>query len=318
MRIRLWNAYASNNSGSYTIVGRFETAEAAEALVRDLAPMLREHTDWHMARPEARAAEPPLHRFLRARDIPFDEREGLGDEWPEYGPEPEVTAVGAQVLLHCSYTVSMPRALGALIFQAGGRVEVEIDHAHETTVLLFEVWMHDAWVADREDSRKAALLALRDALIAGPLASPGVKGIPFAWRLGYHGRSLEIGAAFQDPVAGARVVGELARAHAAEVRVRAFETPHGVADPLAFMRGGRVPTPGAYALTLFAAGPDRAATLRALQGVMGGDEHEARAVLDRLPAEVLRCVSREDAEAGCTQLWRVGADAGVVGGAGEP
>ena len=34
MRIRVWNAYASNNSGSYAIVGRFASDQAAEDWLR--------------------------------------------------------------------------------------------------------------------------------------------------------------------------------------------------------------------------------------------------------------------------------------------
>ena len=49
MRIRIWNAYASNNSGSYTIVGRFESDESAAKLAAELLAVVKAQSAWAAA-----------------------------------------------------------------------------------------------------------------------------------------------------------------------------------------------------------------------------------------------------------------------------
>ena len=53
---------------------------------------------------------------------------------------PDVLAQGHQVLVHVGYTASMPPTLGEFFYKCGGRVTVEIDHAHGPIVARFVAW----------------------------------------------------------------------------------------------------------------------------------------------------------------------------------
>ena len=125
MRIRLWNAFASNNSGSYTIVGNFSDEATAVAVAEELAELCRAETEWLEA--DAPEDAEPITEFAR--------RHGLTEysvvnslEWPEHNVDrsPRVVAVGRQLVLHHSYTVTLPRIFGEHIYKRGGRVELEI------------------------------------------------------------------------------------------------------------------------------------------------------------------------------------------------
>jgi hypothetical protein len=46
VKIKIWQAFASNNSGSYTIVGSFGTPEQAAEVAAALREMAERHTVW--------------------------------------------------------------------------------------------------------------------------------------------------------------------------------------------------------------------------------------------------------------------------------
>lgn len=311
MRIRLWNSFASNNSGSYTIVGRFREAARAQAIAELLRPVLAEHSAW--LEQEAAAAEAPLHRFMREQglhsDDDQDEQVGLSDDWPQYGPPPEVVAIGEQVLVHCDYTVTMPRFLGELFYAQGGRVEVEVDHGHHATVVIFELYV--PWDGPRAEA-PAELARALERLLAGPIAEFADSRVPPAWASSGFGPMLQLGVVFQDLVEGVRAVQESLAAAPVRTRMRVFEALRESGDPLQFLRGERRAVPGEHTVILWKPGPDRASTLRAIRALTGTGLREALAVLDSLPAELLVGVNRHDAEQALEQLNSVGADAELL------
>ena len=145
MQIALWNAYASNNSGSYTIIGRFADAATPAELAKRLEPVLK-------AQSAAQGnGESPLRVFAASEGVPLDEH----FDWPEYGRKewPEVVALGNQLLIHHDYTVSLPAFFGHWIYAKGGRVETELDHAHHPVIAVFDIMPTNAlapileWVA---------------------------------------------------------------------------------------------------------------------------------------------------------------------------
>ncbi|MCA9705703.1 MAG: ribosomal protein L7/L12 [Myxococcales bacterium] len=309
MRIRSWNAFASNNSGSYTIVGRFAEATQADATAELLRPVLAEHSRWRDGPGEG---EPPLHRFLADRGLTLEDEVGLGDDWPQHGPPPQVVALGHQVLVHCDYTITMPRFIGELFYAEGGRVEMEIDHGHHATVTLLDLWIpwHEAH-AQPERSREALALLL-ERLREGPLATHASERVPVAWRPARLGVAVEIGVVFEDLVAGIAEVRALVAQSPVQVRVRVFEARNEEGDPLSFLRGERATVPGEHQVIVWQAGPDRVATLRAIRQVTGSGLREARALLDDLPAELLTSANRHDAEAALRVLTEAGASAEVL------
>ncbi|MFO0633222.1 MAG: hypothetical protein U0168_10255 [Nannocystaceae bacterium] len=138
MKIEIWRAFASNNSGSYTIVGSFPGDEAAAAAASELAAVIAEHQAW--VQDEAAPPPSPLRRWAEALGLRALPGDGRDDAWPHYGSIPKVGAVGSQLLLYVDYTITMPRVFGEFFFLRGGRVDTELVHAHAPLVWLHELW----------------------------------------------------------------------------------------------------------------------------------------------------------------------------------
>jgi hypothetical protein len=186
-------------------------------------------------------AESPLQRFAHDHGLVVRPDEGHGDEWPEFGPSPAVARVGLQVLVHAPYTVSMPRLFGAFVYARGGRVALELDHAHRPVVALFEFGCPVPWseadgperVRRMQPFRSAVEAALPELLESkGPEAS--APSSP-AWQCEMTWGSMSLGVVFPDLVAGVSAVRQMADAHGVSVQVHLQEAL-GDADPLAAMR----------------------------------------------------------------------------------
>src|SRR5690606_37887446 len=141
MRIRMWNAFASNNSGSYSIVGSFPSAERAEQVAAELLPVIQAHSEWMNTRPRwdepAREDSPsPLEQWVVEQGLQWSGPSS--EEWPEYSDEnvPSVIAAGSQVLIHEDYTVSMPKVFGEYFYRRGGRVDIELNHTHHPLIAV--------------------------------------------------------------------------------------------------------------------------------------------------------------------------------------
>jgi hypothetical protein len=132
MRIRIWNAYASNNSGSYTIVGVFPDSASAAAAAEELRELCRAETEW--VEEAAPSGAEPLVQFARAHGHAEESAVG-GELWPMFpSTAPEVVAVGRRLVVHHPQTIALPALLGAHVYKRGGRVESEIEHAHHSIV----------------------------------------------------------------------------------------------------------------------------------------------------------------------------------------
>lgn len=239
MRIRIWNAFASNNSGSYVIVGRFPTVELAKQVADELLEVAKAESAWFESPGTGRS---PLAAYAErhgVRDVSL-----AGDDWPEYSnmPHPSVWAVGHQVFVYSDYTVTMPPAIGHLMYVRGGRVETELDHAHHAVVAFFEVYF--PWPARENIDVPARVQDIIDVLWAegGPLMSLEMKDHAPAWRgvlpgapEGFGEADLLIGAAFEDLVAGFTGIARACATVGASVTIRVVEAP-AHADPFAFLR----------------------------------------------------------------------------------
>ena len=240
MTIKIWNAFASNNSGSYVIVGSFPS----EALAAEVAAELLEVASAESAWLEKEEGPSPLDLLADKIGAPREER---GDAWPEHSnsAHPDVFAIGHQVFVHSDYTVTMPRLLGHAMYARGGRVQTELNHAHRAIIATFECWFH--WQKRGELDVPARVQAIVDALCApdGALALPQRAEFPAAWRGVVAGEppfgeaDLVIAAAFQDLPAGFLAVQAAAKAQGAGVRVLVAEA---VGDPMAHLRPCAPPT----------------------------------------------------------------------------
>jgi MoaA/NifB/PqqE/SkfB family radical SAM enzyme len=178
--VRVWRAFASNNSGSYTLVGRFETRERAAEVTAQLQRLVADME----ASPEGN----PLRELLAGAGIDAPPHVGREDDWPaEWSSRPEAVQVDRQVWWHAAYTVTMPAAIGHWFYARGGRVQVELDHAHHPLLAHLSLWLNLPW-AERTDRPAQPLI---DALWLGPLAEPALEvrvretrwhGIEVLWR----------------------------------------------------------------------------------------------------------------------------------------
>lgn len=236
MKIHIWNAYASNNSGSYTIVGTFPSEAEAAQVAAELLPILHEHSRW------MESDEPPpspLSQLVRKVGIDW-ETSSQHDDWPRYGGKdaPEVVALGTQVIIHHDYTVTLPEVFGHYFYRRGGSVDHRLEHTHGPLCAVFEVW----WSWDDESRlRKAAECAAICAELAdekSPWREHLSERIAPAWRANLQGSEhpLLIGAAFSDLVAGCEAVRQILAPYPCHFRVQIFEQWPGQNDPLAFLR----------------------------------------------------------------------------------
>jgi ribosomal protein L7/L12 len=313
MRIRLFTAFASNNSGAYTIVGRFADEAAAAEVAGLLQRAVDAHSAWHEANPDEALGAAPLDAFAREHGL-RDARHGRADDWPQHGARPAVLALDRQVLVHAPYTVTLPPLFGEAFYAKGGRVEVELDHTHERLAVEFS-W-YPAALTYGDPRIEPALVdfeaRVRPAL-AAVLAGAETDGRPAiapAWhRDGFGQRHLS--AVFVDLIAGVRAVQAVADACGMNLSLRVSECPHGVEDPFAMLR---LParSRGLHRVILWSAGPERVWAMRALREVLACGLDEARAMLDGLPRECLVDVTEAEAERAVTVLSGAGCDAEAV------
>jgi MoaA/NifB/PqqE/SkfB family radical SAM enzyme len=133
--IWMWHARASNNSGDWTIVGRFRSADLAREAAKALRQMSRAHEAF-LASPEGQAwieehgyngswPTPPLQQFGEAHGFDWF-KEGDGLWWEEDGagaPVLTAGAVGDAVVVYHPYCMGLPEAPFRKYFAAVGATE---------------------------------------------------------------------------------------------------------------------------------------------------------------------------------------------------
>lgn len=239
MRVRVWNAFASNNSGSYSIVGSFPSPEVAEAVAAELLPVVRAHSEWALTgsdewRPNAAGPFSPLGRWATEHGLQWGG--DAEEEWPFEGvglDVPDVIAVGSDVLVHEDYTISLPRVFGEYFYRRGGRVTVELNHAHHplvVAILFFVPWNDPAY-----EELEYRLLEARESLESRrsplrKLLAPGTDLVVRERPVGNY--QFEIAAVFSDLIAGVAAARDLARNAGVSLVLSLKEAWGAVGDPL--------------------------------------------------------------------------------------
>jgi hypothetical protein len=239
MQIRIWNAFASNNSGSYTIVGAFRTREDAAGAAAELQQALIAEAAWRDGTPPA--GESPLAALAAKYSLPH--RANEFDEWPHYGGAeyPRVAVLGRQVLVHHEYTVTLPTMLGHYIYARGGVVQTLLNHTHDPLICLVEAWW--PW-QERERTPERARNALA-VLTApdGPVATSAQALIPPLWFSGqeFGAPEFTVAAVFRDLIEGVAATTAPIVQNGGRVTVKILEAiQHREGDdPLAFLRSVR-------------------------------------------------------------------------------
>lgn len=308
MDIYLFQAFASNNSGSYTIVGTFRDAATAESVAKTLTDVTDAHTAWFKSEWNDDSVS-PLDEFAAQFHL-HESKPGRSDNWPEYGPPPTVMAADCQVIVYAPYTVSMPALYGEFFYARGGRVQVEVEHAHDDIAVEFMYW------GDYNDPEKNSKLDAFEARLQ-PLLAPLVTRdehdnrpvIEPAWYRGHWGgRNLAV--VFRDLLEGVATFGRLAREMGVNHRldVRAVE-PEG-RDPFMHLRPSVIPR-GTARILLWQVG-ERIAAMKAVREALGCGLDAAKQAIADLPAEILVDVDMEYAKKGVDLLVRAGCEAEVV------
>lgn len=313
MRVRVWNVYASNNSGSYTIVGELPSKEVAHEVARELAEMIDAHTTWlDNSDGTADTAASPLAAFCRAHSLTWTPGMGQFDDWPEHSRDnrPRVAAVGEQVIVHHEYTVGLPPTFGEFFYRKGGRVTHEECHAHHAIVT--EVDFYWGWTDEQRAKMAAELPRLVMELTRpdGFLATGAPAMWPAAWRTGdgLHHAPFTVGVLFPDLLAGVSALRSAGEGHGASMRVRLREAPDDLHDPLAHLRPSSPPPEvPRFDVVLVDTGGHRPSVVTALAESLGLCEGPIRHLLLKLPATVAQSLTAPRAEAVAGRVRRAGA-----------
>lgn len=312
MRIRLFDAFASNNSGSYTIVGTFESAATAEDVARVLASVCEAHARWRESErdPSSNTDSAPLVAWARANAL-TEPSPGCDDDWPQYGPAPTVCSAGRFVLLFAPYTVTMPKAFGEYFYRREGRVQVELDHAHSDVATYFTFYIDGARRLD--DTVSPEILALRErleaalpALVERDPADDRAVIAPVLY--GSTWRSLELAAVFRDVVTGTSAARALCAELGVAMWLRVESTEGREGDPFAALRGARFVPWGRFRVFLWKVG-DRVRAMKAVREALQCSLEEAKRAIENLPAELLVDVDEPTAKRAVAQLLEAGCDA---------
>jgi hypothetical protein len=312
VRRRTWDAYASNNSGSYTIVGLLPSEEVADEVAEAIRVVAAAHTAWLEA--DGAHADSPLVAFCREHGLSAPEDDY--DAWPRHSGDnrPSVAVVGRQVIVHHEYTATLTPTFGELFYRRGGRVQHEEDHAHHAIAVVAALY----WGWSREERAREAteLPHLIAALTApdGPLAVGVSAELPPAWRTsdgGFGDAPLTIGVVFDDLIAGVERLRKVADDHGARLSVRLHELASESHDPFGHLRPS-TPAAPRFDVELHAAGPNPEAVIVAMFDTFGLFRTAAAKRLAGAPCTLGRALVEGRAEAAVAALARAGADVRMV------
>lgn len=313
MRVRLFDAFASNNSGSYTIVGTFETAETAADVARVLAAVCDEHARWmeNEKNPLENSESAPLVQWARGNGL-TEPTPGCSDDWPQYGPAPTVCAADRFVLLVAPYTVTMPKVFGEYFYRREGRVQVELDHAHADVATYFTFFV-DNERRTKDDTVSPEILALRERL-EGMLPElvarnegdrrPVIEPVIYnsSWR------SLALAVIFRDVVAATSAIRALCTELNVKMWLRVESTDERKGDPFVDVRGARFVPWGRFRVFLWKVN-DRVLAMKAVRDVLQCSLDEAKRAIENTPSELLVDVDQPTATRAVSVLVAAGCDA---------
>ena len=299
MRIRIWNAFASNNSGSYVIVGTFPSKELAAEVAAEWRTLIADHSTWREANEDEIKSASPLAAYAKQLGLTYAD-EVYSDDWPAYGAEPEAWATDHQVFVYADYTVTMPRVIGQALYARGGRIDSELNHSHHPLIATFELYFED-----RTDVRVQQLV---DRLHDDALTSLHVPWLKPVWRVGRPGYEpdLFVAAVFTDLTAGFAAVAA-ATPEMRSVRVRLAEA-HTYSDELAHFRPCTPPTTRALVdVVLEGTGPARTGLAKFVADIRKLGLAESQLRIQNVPVTIVEAVLPARGEQIATELRAQGA-----------
>lgn len=231
MRVRLFRAWASNNSGAYVLLGRFHHAAVAASVASTLNEALAAHDAWVLSRPPSKG-DSPFMAFAQAHGLPMQ------DGWVPWTHGMRCEVLDTQVLLD-GYAAEMPSAFVAFVAKHRGHVESEIIHAHGAVIVRVNLWMKDGYRPERAADAAAARARFEAAIESDPELTEALAGDPRWARSarrphviegdGYH--SFELIVAPCDVAKASRAIRRCAQAEGLTTLFHAFEWPEDEGDP---------------------------------------------------------------------------------------
>lgn len=317
--IHVFRAYASNNSGSYTLVGSVPSLEVARSTVEEILAISAEHSAWLRKHEDERwttTSVSPLDAFIARLGLTAGTDVGRDESWPD-GGEVRAIAIGQQILLHVGCTITMPPLFGELIYKRGGRVAAEWDHAHHPMIVDGTVWVAGMWQKKERaavDAKFAAIEAELRALLptlARKVRHDGEARVEPAWHPPESGLGLAFATIFADLVGGVAAVSDCVERHGGTLHVRIAEPPIPAADPLeAWRRRGR--GQGRHQVVLWRLGEDRVEIMKVLRDRLAIGLDEVKTRLASLPWIAADGLTIEDARALAEALRDTGSDATIA------
>lgn len=313
MSLRVYVAFSGNNSGTYTLLGSLE-ATRAEALCDELREVFAAQQRWVDARGDERGDPSPLYELAQRNGIRAEESAGAWDDWPMFGPPPEVACADGQVMVFVPYTASFPALVGELIYRRGGRVQTELNHAHNPVVMQHTFWRSDGWQPAERAASDEAMRALEHALSNGScdaLYAREGTARPIQWlRPGFWPGQRVLVHCPEDPAQAMRAMSALARELGLRLQTEVFESIY-TREELLGRRGHE--EAGGFTVVLWAPGTDRDGVALALSLTLGADVSACVELVARAPVEVLRATPVHRAVRVRDALRERGAEAEVLG-----
>ncbi len=150
MRISIWQQFASNHSNSFTVVGEFETVEAAQNAAEQLRQSLKPIIEWRMARAEEiwESFEPtPI-------EIEVGQKWGvewlIHHDWLEYeGSLNAIETFESYVIIGSGETWAGQEPLDKILLKLGAKVSAESELGNTSIVVNITCHFLNSDAADR-------------------------------------------------------------------------------------------------------------------------------------------------------------------------
>lgn len=175
MHISIWQQWASNHSGGFTLVGVFETPEVAEKAKGDLWRMLQAIRNEHYGEPVDTPLWKDTNLWLPSASVESQIAKHFDIEWPrpiewvddgEFFGDDTVTQSGPIIFIDAySWAFQGPQPFDTILAKLGARVSAEVYGCEdrEDVYLLFTIKC-EAPTAEQAESLE---LAFRDILDSG-------------------------------------------------------------------------------------------------------------------------------------------------------
>ena len=142
VKVSIWQQFSSNHSGSFAVVGRFASEDAAKAAAEKLAELVRRIDQWHenTANETAYQNDPspltPVEESIR-KEYAIEEWDYQGIDWyGQYGP---IQQIGRDIYFWVGETWGTPKPVSTLLAKLGGQAYEQ--HEFDGPITSVLIWL---------------------------------------------------------------------------------------------------------------------------------------------------------------------------------